>query len=110
MWIVVMINMIFADIFTIIVEIANKSAFNELTNVTMTMAIAAVATNIPILMIYFSRKLNHKANRPVNIIAAAFTILYVTLGGMATLHYIIIAGIEIIFLVAIIAKAWKWEE
>ena len=109
MWVVVMINMIFADIYTIIIELVNKNTFGDISNVTTAMAIAAIATNVPILMIYFSRRLPYKANRWANILVAVFTILYVTIFGMATLHYIIIAGIEIIFLIIIIAKALQWK-
>ncbi|MDR2496626.1 MAG: DUF6326 family protein [Tannerellaceae bacterium] len=109
LWVVVMINMIFADIFTIIIELVNKNTFGGMHNVTTAMGIAAIATNVPILMIYFSRKLPYKVNRWANILAAVFTILYVTIGGMPSLHYIIMAGIEVIFLVVIIARAWKWD-
>jgi hypothetical protein len=109
LWIVVMINMIFADIFTIMVELVQKDTLGELPgDVKITMAIAAIVTNIPILMIYFSRTLPYKLNRILNIIAGIFTIIYVVGGGMLTPHYIIIASVEVILLLIIIVKSWKW--
>jgi hypothetical protein len=109
LWIVVMINMIFADIFTIMVELVHKNTLSELPgDVKTVMAIAAIVTNIPILMIYLSRTLPYKLNRILNIIAGIFTIIYVVGGGMLTPHYIIIASIEVILLLMIIVKSWKW--
>jgi len=110
LWIVVMINMIFADIFTIMVELVNKNTFNDMPgDVKIMMAIAAVVTNIPIIMIYLSRVLPYKSNRLANIIVGIFTIIYVIGGGDFALHYIIIACIEVIFLLLIIIKSWRWS-
>jgi len=52
LWIVVLINMIFADIFSIMVELVNGNMLNIPGDVKTIMAIAAFVTNIPILMIY----------------------------------------------------------
>ncbi|MDR0749298.1 MAG: DUF6326 family protein [Tannerellaceae bacterium] len=110
LWIVVMINMIFADIFTIFVELTYKNTIEELpAEVKWVMAIAAIVTNVPILMIYLARVLPYKSNRLLNIIAAIFTIIYVVGGGSATPHYIIVASIEIIILLIIVVKALKWK-
>jgi len=110
LWIVVMINMIFADIFSIMVELVNKNTLGGIPGeVKMVMAIAAIVTNVPILMIYFSRILPYKSNRILNIITGIFTIIYVVGGGSLTPHYIIIASIEIIVLAIIIIKSWKWK-
>jgi hypothetical protein len=110
LWIVVMINMIYADIFTIIVELVNKNTFNDIPgDVKIMMAISALVINIPIIMIYLSRVLPYKSNRLANIIVGIFTIIYVTGGGHFVLHYIIIACIEVVFLLLIIIKSWKWS-
>ncbi|GHT78528.1 hypothetical protein FACS189464_2130 [Bacteroidia bacterium] len=110
LWIVVMVNMIFADIFTILVELVYKNTMEGLPGeVKSVMAIAAIVTNVPILMIYFARVLPYKSNRWINIIAAIFTIIYVIGGSSATPHYIIIASIEVIILFIIIVKSWKWK-
>lgn len=108
LWILVVLNMIFADIFSIMVELVNKNTINIPGNVKIVMAIAAVITNIPIIMIYLSRVLPYKSNRPTNIIAGIITIIYVTGGGDLTPHYIIVASVEVLFLLMIIVKSWKW--
>lgn len=109
LWIVVMINMIFADIFSIMIELVNGNTLNIPGDVKMVMAIAALVTNVPILMIYLSRVLSFKINRIVNMIAAVFTMIYVVGGGDFAPHYIIIASIEIILLLLIVVYAWKWK-
>lgn len=109
LWIVVMINMIFADIFSIMIELVNGNTLNIPGDVKMVMAVAALVTNVPILMIYLSRVLSFKINRIVNMIAAVFTMIYVVGGGDFAPHYIIIASIEIILLLLIVVYAWKWK-
>lgn len=110
LWIAVMFNMVFADIFSIMIELVRKDTLNIPGDVTTIMAIAAVITNIPILMIYFSRTLSHKANRITNIAAAVFTMVYIVAGGDGAPHYLIIAAIEIFLLLTIIIHAWKWND
>ena len=66
LWIVVMLNMIFADIYSIMVILANASALEIPGEVKTIMAMAAVITNIPIMMILLSRILRYKINRIVN--------------------------------------------
>jgi hypothetical protein len=56
-------------------------------------------------MIYFSRSLDFKINRILNIIAGFITIVFVIGGGSLAPHYIICASIEVIL---IISTAWKW--
>jgi hypothetical protein len=108
LWIVVMINMIFADIFTVMVELLNKNTLGEIPgDVKTVMAVAAIVTNVPILMIYLSRILPYKSNQLANIIAGIFTIIYVTGGGSLTPPYIIVASIEVIILLIIVVKSWK---
>ncbi|MDY7396129.1 DUF6326 family protein [Aureibaculum sp. 2210JD6-5] len=110
LWIVVLINLLFADILSIMVELVNKNTLDIIGEVKSTMAIAAVITNIPILMIYFSRALGFKINRILNIIAGFITMLFVIGGGSLMPHYIICASIEVIILLIIIKTAWKWAE
>ena len=110
LWIVVMLNLIFADMLSIIVELVNKNTLDILGEVKITMAVAAILTNIPILMIYFSRILTYKVNRKVNISAAILTIIFVIGGASLTPHYIICAGVEVIVLIIIIKTSWKWVD
>jgi Family of unknown function (DUF6326) len=110
LWIVVMINMVFADILTITVELVNKNTLDIPGDVKVIMAIAAIVTNIPILMIYLSRVLPYKWNRLTNIFAGIFTIIYIVGPGDTSLHYLIIASIEVIILLIIIVNSWKWKK
>jgi hypothetical protein len=109
LWIVVLINMIFADIFSIMVELVNGNSLYIPGNVRVIMAIAAVVTNIPIMMIYLSRVLKYKLNRIANIVAAILTIIYVIGGGDTAPHYLIIATIEVLLLITIIIYSLKWK-
>jgi hypothetical protein len=109
LWIVVTLNMIFADIFSIMVELINKNTLEIPMEVQTAMAIAAVMTNIPILMIYFSRVLQPKINRWANMVAATFTIIFIIGGGSLTPHYLIIGSIEVVILVIIWVNAWRWK-
>ena len=108
LWIVVMMNMIYADIFSIIVELVNRDTLNIPGDVKMVMAVAAIVTNIPILMIFLSRVLKYKANRRANIISGILTIIYVVGGGDLNPHYIIVATLEVSLLLIIIVNSWKW--
>jgi hypothetical protein len=111
MWIVVMVNMIFADIFSIMIELVKGGTINIIgSDVVTTMAIAALITNIPILMIFLSRVLSYKLNRILNIAASIFTVIYIIGGASSLAHYIIIASIEIVFLIMILLSAWKWRK
>lgn len=110
LWIVVMMNMIFADIFTITVELVNKNTLAVPGDVKVIMSIAAIVTNIPILMIYFSRVLPYKWNRLSNIVAGILTIIYIIGPGDTSVHYLICAGVEVLILLIIMVNAWKWKE
>lgn len=110
LWIIVMMNLLFADILSIMVELVNKNTLDDiLGEVTSTMAIAAVLTNIPILMIYFSKSLSFSINRKLNMIAGFITIIFVIGGGSLLPHYLICASIEVITLLIIIKIAWTWK-
>lgn len=110
LWIVVMLNLIFADILSIMVQLVDQSALDIIgSDVQVTMAAAAIITNIPMLMIYFSRVLPHRINRSLNIIAAILTLLFVIGGGSTLPHYLICAGIEVLLLLFIIYSAYQWS-
>lgn len=111
LWIVIMMLLIFADILSIFIELAGEQILDIIgDDIATTMAIAAAITGIPILMIYFSRALPRKINRPLNIVAAILTIIYVIGGGIALPHYILLASVEVVLLLAIIWTAFKWRE
>ncbi len=112
LWIVVMMNMIFADIFSFMLpgflnEIMTGNTPIKITQGTM--LIFALILEIPIAMIFLSRVLDHKANRWANIVASIITIIFVIGGGSLTLHYIFFAAIEVLILLLIIIYAWKMK-
>ena len=110
LWIVVLINMIFANIFSILMELSKGHVLEFPGDAKMLMTIAAVFINIPILMIYLSWILPYKTNKIANTVAGVLTIFYVLGSGLLTPHYIIIATIEITVLVFIIVISWKWPD
>ncbi len=113
LWVVVMINMIFADILTLYIPEFIQEIVAGTTPVKITqelMLVMAILIEIPIVMIFLSRILQYKANRRANIIAAAITIVFVVAGGSPILHYIFFAAIEVVCLSLIIWYAWKWSE
>ncbi|UNY99223.1 DUF6326 family protein [Zhouia spongiae] len=110
LWVLVMLNMVFADIFSIIVELISNDVLNIPGNVRSMMAIAAILTNLPIIMIFLSRVLSYKFNRIFNILVGVFTIIYIIGGGSTLVHYLIIASIEIALLFVIIITAFRWKD
>ncbi len=109
LWLLVILNIIIADILSIIVELVNKNTLDIFGEVKTTMGIAALLLNIPVLMVFFSKTLNYKTNRIMNIIASLVTLLFVIGGGSLLPHYIICVSIEVIVLIVIIWTACKWE-
>lgn len=109
LWIVVMFNMIFADILSFL----TPGFFEELNAMQINqpmLLVFAFLLEIPIIMIFLSRILNRKVNRLTNIIASIITILFVVGGGSIYLHYIFFASIEVILMILIILIAWKWHQ
>ena len=113
LWIFIMFNMVFADIFSFMYPGFLKQIMTgnaEGTQITPEfLLIAAIVTEISIAMVFLSRLLKYGANRWVNIIGGVITILWVIGGGSPTLHYIFIATIEVVCALFIIWLAWKWR-
>jgi hypothetical protein len=113
LWIVVMINMAFADILGLFIpgalEEVAKTSVSTGTTIPQLMLIGAIMLEIPIAMILLSRVLKFKVNRWVNIIASIVTIAYVVGGGSLSPHYIFIATIEVVCMLLIVWFAWKWR-
>lgn len=111
LWIVVMINMIFADILSFMLPGALNDIMTGTTPFKITqeiMLVFAILLEIPIVMIFLSRILKPRANRLANIIASVITILFVIVGGSLTLHYIFFATVEVVTMLLIIRYAWNW--
>lgn len=113
LWVFVMFNMLAADILSFMYpgflkEIMTGYA-GQVQISPVFLLVAAIFLEIPILMIFLSRVLPHKANRWANIIAAAVTILFVVGGGSAYPHYIFIEIMGVVAMLAIMLIAWKWS-
>jgi hypothetical protein len=109
LWTILIINMIYNDIFSIFVELDKFQRPEFPADAKMLMLVAVFLTNIPISMIFLSRILKYKINRPLNIGVGIFTIIYVWGGMSAYPHYIAMALIETILALTIIWIAWTWK-
>jgi len=114
LWIVVMINMLKADILSLFIpgaldEVA-KTSVSTGTPIPQLMLGGAIMMEISIVMIVLSRVLKYKVNRWTNIITSIITIVFVVGGGVSYPHYIFIATVEVICLLSIIWFAWKWTD
>jgi len=113
LWIVVMINMLKADILSLYIpssiqEVATTSASTG-TPIPQLMLGGAIMMEISIAMILLSRVLKYSLNRWGNIIVSLITIAFVMGGGVFYPHYIFIAAVEVICLLLIVWFAWKWR-
>ncbi len=113
LWIFLMFNMVFADIFSFMYPgVLQQIMTGNADGIQVTpgfLLIAAMVTEISIAMVFLSRLLKQGVNRWVNIVGGAITILWVIGGGSTTLHYIFFASIEVVCSLAIIRLAWKWH-
>ena len=113
LWIVVMFNMVFADILSFMKpEFLKGLMAGTLMPFQPTQEfwlVMAIFLEIPIAMILLSRGLKYKANRWANIIASAITIMFVVGGGSPDLHYIFFATVEVVCMLLIVWYAWKWR-
>ena len=113
LWIVVMLNMLKADILSLNIpgaaeEVARTSASTG-ASIPQLMLGGAIMGQFAIAMIILSRVLKYGLNRWVNIIVGVVTIAYIW-GGMASYpHYIFIATVETLCLLLIIGFAWTWR-
>jgi hypothetical protein len=114
MWIFVMINMIFADILSAMdASILKQFLAGRADQITITptfILIAAIATEIPMLMVIGSRMLPLRISRWANIGVAVYTVAYIW-GGMVPMpHYIFFAAMQTIACASIAWGAWGLTE
>jgi hypothetical protein len=112
LWIIVMFNMVFADILSFITPGALQEIMTgyagKLQVTQGILLVFAVLIEIPIAMIFLSRVLKYQINRIVNIIACVVTIAFVVGGGSAYLHYKFFAAVEVACMLLIAWNAIKW--
>lgn len=110
LWIVVMINMLKADILSLYIpgamdEVAKTAGDTPITHL---MLGGAITMELAIAMIILTLVLPFRLNRWLNIIISIVTIVFVIGGGASYPHYIFIAAVEVACLLLIIWLAWKW--
>ncbi|SFC42052.1 DUF6326 family protein [Pseudoalteromonas denitrificans] len=117
LWLIVMFNMIYADILAFISAFITPGVIDELMSgysgsVKLSqklLLISAILIEIPIIMIFLSRILKYQINRWANIIAALLTMLFV-IGGIETNpFFLFLASIEILVMFYIIFIAVRWQ-
>ena len=113
LWIVVMINMLKADILSLFIpgateEVARTAASTGI-SIPGLMLAGAVMGNLAIAMIILSRVLKYSFNRWANILVAVVIVAYIWGGGVSYPHYVFIAAVETIYLLLIVWFAWKWR-
>jgi Family of unknown function (DUF6326) len=110
LWIVVMFNMVFADILGFAMTLMSGDLTPEMVVPDWGMLIFAIILQIPIFMILLSRILKRSVNRWVNVIAAVITTAFVVLGASFNVVYYFFAGMEILCMALIVFYAWTWPE
>ena len=113
LWIVVMINMLKADILSLNIpgaaEEVARTAASTGASIPQLMLAGAIMGELAIAMIILSRVLKYGMNCWVNIIVGVVTIAYIWGGAASYPHYTFIATVETICLMLIIWNAWKWR-
>lgn len=111
-WIFVMLNIIFADIFSFMNPEFLKgllTGYAEQVQITPELLLGfAIATEIPIVMVLLSRILKYTVNRWANIIAGIITVVYVIGGGSSAPHAIFFIMVEVAACLFIVWYAWRW--
>ena len=109
LWMVVMLNMVYADILTFIKPGALQELWAGQAGVHITPGLLlgfAILLEIPIAMIFLSRILKPAANRWANTVAAVVTTAFVVGGGSLTPHYVFFATVEIACMALIVWSVW----
>jgi len=114
-WVFVLLNMIFADIFSFErAEFLRQLLAGQAGQVAITaevLLLASVVTAIPISMVVLSQVLPRRPNRWANIVVSVGTIAYVWGGGDLTApHYVFMASLETLGCLYIAWFAWRWRE
>jgi len=111
LWVVVVLNIVVADILMFIKPGALQDLWAGQTGVDVTpglLLVFAVLLEIPIMMVFLSRILKPVVNRWANTVAVVVTTVFVVAGGSMDLHYVFFAAVEIIGMALIVWSVWTW--
>ena len=109
LWVVVMFNMVFADIVGMMMPGVLQAMSAGQVGVQVTqglLLVFAILLEIPIAMIFVSRILKPRANRWANTVAAVVTTAFVVGGGSPYLHYYFFATVEVACMALIVWTVW----
>ncbi len=109
LWVVVMFNMVFADILTFITPGKLQALWAGQAGVHITpglLLVFAILIEIPIAMIFASRILKPGPSRWANTVAAVVTTAFVVGGGSLTPHYVFFATVEVACMALIVWSVW----
>jgi len=110
LWVVVMFNMVFADILSFIMPGALQGVTGP-AGMQITpglLLVFAILIEIPIAMIFLSRILKGGANRWTNTVAAVITAVFVVGGGsLDLLHYWFFMIVEVACMAVIVWSVWS---
>lgn len=117
LWVIVMLNMIYADILAFISAFITPGVIDELKsgysgNVKLSqelLLVAAILIEIPILMIFLSKTLPYHINKWANVLASLITILFVVGGIETDPFFLFLAGVEVLVMLFIIWTALRWK-
>jgi hypothetical protein len=113
LWVFVMLNLLLADVLSFLSADTLKDVLaGHAGQITITpgfLLLAAVLTEVPIVMVVLSLVLPQRAARWANVIAGVFTIVYIWGLGSATPSYVFVAGIETVGCLLIVWSAWTWR-
>lgn len=111
LWIVVMINMLKADILSLYIPGAAEELARTAgdTPIPLLLLGGAIMMQISTLMILLSRVLPDGLNRWVNIVTSVITIAFIVGGAASYPHYLFLATVEVACLLLIVWFAWKWR-
>ena len=113
LWVVVMLNMVFADILTFITPGKLQALWAGQAGVHITpglVLVFAILIEVPIAMIFAARILKPGANRWANTVAAVVTTAFVVGGGSLTPHYVFFAAVEIVCMAGIVWSVWTQRD
>jgi Family of unknown function (DUF6326) len=112
LWIVVMFNMVYADILSFLnPELLRQLMTGYAGGVRITQPLlvgSAVMVEIPILMVLLSRTTKRTVNRWANAVAVPLTGAFIIGGGSTSPHYLLLAAIELVCLALILWQVWRW--
>jgi Sec-independent protein secretion pathway component TatC len=109
LWVVVMFNMVFADILSFITPGKLQELWAGQAGVHITPGLLlgfAILLEIPIAMIVASRLLKPGPNRWANTVAAVVTTAFVVGGGQLTPNYVFFATVEVACMALIVWSVW----